>query len=185
MLRMINPEAKATVRVERLHAPHAAAYRALMLEAYAAAPDAFTASVEERAPFPIAWWETRLGDGNPDSIVFGAFVGDVLAGAVGLARETRPKTRHKADVFGMYVTPAHRKSGAGVAMMHAILDHAASWQGVRMLLLTVSEGNPAAQGLYERFGFVAFGTQPMAIREGERFIAKVHMSRILHEENDG
>ena len=183
MLRMMNPDAKPTVRVEPLRARHAAAYRGLMLEAYAAAPDAFTASVEERGSFPLAWWEKRLGDGNPDSIVFGAFVDDALAGAVGLARETRPKTRHKVDVFGMYVAPAQRKLGLAAAMMRALLDHARAWEGVRMLLLTVSEGNPAAQGLYERFGFVAFGTEPMAIREGERFIAKIHMSRILNEEN--
>jgi GNAT superfamily N-acetyltransferase len=163
----------AALRLER---HHAADYRALMLEAYAAAPDAFTATVAERQGFPVSWWEKRLGEGNPDSVVFGAFVAGELAGAVGLARETRPKTRHKADVFGMYVVPRHRKLGLGAAMMEAVLAHARGWDGVRMLLLTVSEGNPAAQGLYERVGFVAFGIEPYAIREGERFIGKVHMA---------
>jgi hypothetical protein len=40
---------------------HVVAYRDLMLEAYAAHPDAFTSSAVERAALPLAWWERRLG----------------------------------------------------------------------------------------------------------------------------
>jgi len=60
-------------------------YRALMLQAYADCPDAFTSSVAERAALPLAWWEQRLG-GAPvtDERVWGVLAGHELAGVVGL-----------------------------------------------------------------------------------------------------
>ncbi|MGE5667380.1 MAG: GNAT family N-acetyltransferase, partial [Betaproteobacteria bacterium] len=51
------------MNVQRLSPQHASSYRALMLEAYAAHPDAFTSTVGERAALPIAWWEARLAEG--------------------------------------------------------------------------------------------------------------------------
>ena len=72
--------------IRRLVASHASAYRALMLDAYALHPDAFTSSVAERAALPITWWASRLA-GGPDSsqLVVGIFKDDELAGAAGLS----------------------------------------------------------------------------------------------------
>ena len=46
--------------VRTLGTHDAKAYRALMLEAYGAYPQAFTSSVAERAAMPLSWWEKRL-----------------------------------------------------------------------------------------------------------------------------
>lgn len=43
--------------IRPLQASDALAYRALMLEAYGAYPQAFTSSVAERAAMPLSWWE--------------------------------------------------------------------------------------------------------------------------------
>ena len=171
--------ALALFPVGRLTPAHASDYRALMLEAYAREPDAFTATPEERAAQPIGWWEKRL-DGA-ESLVFGAYEGPTLVGAIGLERESRPKTRHKVFIFGMYVDAGVRGQGVGGALLRAALAAARAMPGVRMATLTVSEGNRSAQALYERHGFRAFGTEPMAIREGERYIGKVHMTCDLEE----
>ena len=48
--------------IRRLLPPDATAYRALMLEAYAAHPDAFTSSLDERASLPLSWGQKRLAD---------------------------------------------------------------------------------------------------------------------------
>jgi RimJ/RimL family protein N-acetyltransferase len=153
-----------------------------MLEAYARHPEAFTSSAAERAALPASWWEARLAEGeDAGETVFGAFVDQALVGVAGLGFESREKARHKATLFGMYVDPAHRRTGAGRALVSAVLDAASRHPGTLLVQLTVTDGNDAARRLYESFGFVAFGVEPMAVRLGDRFVAKVHMWCPLHE----
>jgi RimJ/RimL family protein N-acetyltransferase len=162
--------------VRRLVPADAPAYRALMLEAYTLHPDAFTSSVAERAALPLTWWEARLDtNAQASSVVFGAFHEGALAGVAGLSFETRDKALHKAKLFGMVVRPEHRMRGFGAALVSAVLAHARTREGVRLVQLTVTEGNAAAQRLYTRFGFVPFGLEPLAVAVGEEHVAKVHM----------
>jgi ribosomal protein S18 acetylase RimI-like enzyme len=165
-----------------LMSKHAAEYRALMLEAYGREPDAFTSTPEERAALPMSWWEKRLGS-HDDSFAFGAFEGPGLVGAIVLERGERAKTRHKGHIVGMYVRDTHRGRGLGAALFRAAMDTARADGGFRVITLTVSEGNAGAQALYERFGFRAFGTEPMAIAVADRLIGKVHMACILEAGN--
>ncbi len=160
----------------RLTPTHAAAYRALMLEAYELHPDAFTSSVAERAALPLAWWESRLKAGtNPTELVFGVFIEERLLGVAGLSFDTREKARHKANLFGMYVPANARTNGLGTALVLAVLAAAKARQGVKVVQLTVTHGNLAAQALYEKCGFVQFGLEPYAVRVGDDYVAKVHM----------
>lgn len=160
----------------RLGPRHAAEYRALMLQAYARHPDAFTSSVAEREALPLSWWEGRLSTA-PDAkdVVFGASHGGVLVGAVGLSLDAREKARHKATLFGMVVSTPQRRLGLGQQLVAAALDCARSRPGVRLVQLTVTQGNTQAQALYTRNGFVEFGVEPYAVAVGEGFVSKVHM----------
>ena len=164
-----------TTIVERLHSSHAGAYRSLMLEAYEREPDAFTSTPEERAALPMSWWEKRLG-AQDDAFAFGAFDGDDLVGAIVLERGERTKIRHKGHIVGMYVRDTHRGRGLGAALFRAAMYVARADDRLRIVTLTVSEGNDAAIALYERFGFEAFGVEPLAIAVGDRLIGKVHMA---------
>ena len=167
--------------VRRLVAADAPAYRALMLDGYAREPEAFTAAVSEREALPLAFWEARLAPGDtPAEIVLGAVVDGRLAGALGLAFEQRPKLRHKASLFGMYVAHDARRRGLGRLLVEAALEAACRREGVVQVQLTVTEGNPAPQGLYAACGFVIYGVEPMAVRSGEGYAAKVHMWQGLH-----
>lgn len=161
--------------IQRLDASHALDYRALMLEAYDRHPQAFTSSVRERASMPLSWWESRL-TGKLD-VVFGAFEEGRLAGIAGLAFEPREKARHKATLFGMYVSAAVRQRGLGHQLVQAVLVEARTHQGVRLIKLTVTAGNDAAFNLYRRCGFIQFGLEPMAVRVGEEYFDKIHMWR--------
>jgi ribosomal protein S18 acetylase RimI-like enzyme/mannose-6-phosphate isomerase-like protein (cupin superfamily) len=163
------------VRVDRLCAADAARYRTLMLHAYAAAADAFTSTPEERATEPEAWWVRRIDDPKGLSFAFGAFVGDELVGTVTVEFAAKPKTRHKAHLIGMFVHESARGLGAGRALVEAALAAAAAGEGVRVVTLTVTEGNAPAIALYEACGFRAFGTEPMAIATPEGLKGKVHM----------
>ncbi len=166
--------------IRRLVPADAAPYRALMLEAYARHPTAFTSSAEERGALPLTWWESRL-DPAPDAatVVLGALEHDRLAGTAGIEFETRIKARHKATLFGMMVPESSRGRGIGQALVEAALALARVRNGVLLVNLTVTEGNKQAQALYERCGFVAFGVEPLAVAVGTTFVAKTHMWRDL------
>ena len=163
--------------IERLDASHALAYRELMLEAYDRHPQAFTSSVRERAAMPLQWWESRLT--SQLAVAFGAYEEGKLAGLVGLAFEPREKARHKATLFGMYVSANVRQRGLGVQLVEAVLAQARAHQGLRLIKLTVTAGNDAAFNLYRRCGFIQFGLEPMAVRVGEEYFDKIHMWREL------
>jgi RimJ/RimL family protein N-acetyltransferase len=162
--------------IQRLEPGHAAAYRALMLDAYHRHPDAFTSSEAERQALPLSWWQARLSTAPlAPELVMGAFAGSTLAGAAGLSFDARDKARHKATLLGMYVPEAHRGTGVGRQLVQAVLAQARRRPGIRQVLLTVTQGNLAAQRLYERCGFVAFGIEPRAVAVGDGFVNKVHM----------
>jgi ribosomal protein S18 acetylase RimI-like enzyme len=167
-------------RTVRLTPGDAPAYRALMLQAYAQHPEAFTSSVAERAVLPLTWWEQRLSDASDAAeVVFGVRHGDQLVAAAGLSFDTREKARHKATLFGMYVELNARRHGLGAALVQRALAYTRSRAGVKLVQLTVTEGNHAAQALYTRQGFAAFGLEPMAVAVGDGFVAKIHMWCLL------
>jgi ribosomal protein S18 acetylase RimI-like enzyme len=168
--------------VIRLTPEHAAAYRALILQAYALHPDAFTTSASERTGFPLGWWENRLAAGDDaKEVVFGAWEQGALVGLAGLSFEPREKARHKATLFGMYVDAPYRSLGLGRQLVAAVLDYGRSRDGTLLVQLTVTEGNAAAVALYTSFGFAPFGTEPFAVRVGSGYVAKVHMWCRLHQ----
>jgi ribosomal protein S18 acetylase RimI-like enzyme len=92
-----------------------------------------------------------------------------------LSFESREKARHKATLFGMVVPAEFRQGGIGGRLVLAALEHAKGRDGVKLVQLTVTHGNTAAQALYERCGFVQFGLEPFAVAVGDEFVSKVHM----------
>lgn len=165
--------------ISLLTASDALAYRALMLEAYAQAADAFTSTAEERAAEPESWWVKRIADPGGLSVALGAKVGDELLGTVALEYSAKPKTRHTALLIGMYVRDHARGQGLGKALLQAAIRHAEQRDGAKVITLTLTEGNAAALSLYVSAGFQAWGTQPMAIHTTNGFKGKVHMSKAL------
>ena len=160
---------------------NAAEYRALMLEAYEQAADAFTSTAAERALAPESFWIQRIGSPAGLALALGAFEGERLVGTVALEFSSKPKTRHKALVIGMYVSPAARGQGAARALLQAAIEQAQARGGIERLTLTVTEGNEPALHLYRSLGFERFGVEPMAIHTPGGFKAKVHMGRPLGE----
>ena len=167
------------MRIAHLVTSNATQYRELMLEAYEQATDAFTSTAEERAREPLSWWEKRIASPDQLSESFGAFTGDSLVGTVALEYSARPKTSHSALISGMYVRPAHRGTGVAVALIQAAIAAAIARSHIRVLRITVTDGNEPAIRLYKSVGFVAWGTEPHAIRTPLGYKSKVHMSMLL------
>jgi GNAT superfamily N-acetyltransferase len=167
------------MRVSTLTAADVVAYRALMLEAYEQAPDAFTTTSAEREAEPESWWIKRIGSADGLTTSFGAWKADSLVGTVALEYSAKPKTRHSALVLGMYVQPHERGQSIGLALLHTAIAAASARPEIQSLNLTLTEGNIPALCLYRSAGFNDWGTQPQAIRTKSGLKGKVHMSLSL------
>ncbi|MCA9543945.1 MAG: ribosomal protein S18-alanine N-acetyltransferase [Myxococcales bacterium] len=77
---------------------------------------------------------------------------------------------HDADVevelHDVAVDPAARRSGAGRALVTALLTWAGT-RGVAQVFLEVRQGNEPAQGLYRSLGFEAVGRRRRYYSDGE------------------
>ncbi|MDZ7592247.1 MAG: GNAT family N-acetyltransferase [Rubrivivax sp.] len=172
--------ASAAWPVRALAEQHVPEYRELMLEAYEHAADAFTSTVEERRAEPMSWWVKRIASPSGLSQAYGAWDNEALVGSVAVEFSAKPKTRHSALVLGMYVRPAYRGRGVGMALLQAAAEAAAERPGIRVLTLSLTEGNEPAMRLYLAAGFAVWGVEPLAISTGAGYKGKVHMSRRLH-----
>lgn len=150
-------------------------YRALMLEGYDLEEENFTSTVLERAAEPLSWWQNRISNPRNSSQVFGALHEGRLVGIVTIEYSTRLKTRHSAHLVGMYVSQLQRQSGAGRALLQAVIEHASTRTEMKVITLTVTQGNTNAIHLYESVGFKLWGIEPMAVSIGIEYKAKVHM----------
>ena len=165
--------------IELLNPSHAKAYRQLMLEAYALHPEAFVSNLSDREKLPLSWWQGQLDDEL--SALLGAFVGDRLAGMVGLAFEPWEDAQHKATLFGLYVSEAYRGQGLGEALVQAVLSLAEEEPQLQVIELTVSANSFAALKLYKRCGFQQSGLEDCAIRVGQTYFDRVHMRRLVNQ----
>ncbi len=167
-------------RIRRLEVADAADYCAVLLEAHASTPEAFTSSLAERESLPLSWWQARLSP-VPDAseCVYGAFIEGSLVGIAGLRFEQRERTRHKATLFGMFVQPLARAHGVGQALVMAVLARARQSTGTLLVQLTVTESNQPALRLYERCGFMRYGLEPLAVQSADGYLAKLHLWRLV------
>lgn len=138
-------------------------YIALRQRALRECPLAFSSSPETDFASSAEALEAQI-DGAPHWMIFGAFEDAKIAGAVGLFRSRHAKSAHRMQVWGMYVAPEFRGRGIGAQLLYAAIAHARALADVAWIDLGVTTAAPAARTLYERAGFVPFGTQHDALR---------------------
>jgi RimJ/RimL family protein N-acetyltransferase len=163
----------------------AADYSALRREMLADSPWAFAASPDEGAAVDPALFVNWIS--QADHRALGAFEdapgGDRprLVGSAFVYRLPRRKLAHRAYIEGVYVTPTARNRGLATALMRAALDQARAWPGITGVGLSVSQDSPAAQRVYERVGFKAWGREPAALSMDGRTYDEIHMVAFLSE----
>ena len=172
--------APARLIAQRLKPVDAEDYRALMLEAYAQHPEAFTSTVAEREVLPLSWWQERVSEAaDAPGLVLGLRRQDQLIGVVGVSFHARPKTQHKAKLYGVYVKRDQRGRGNAQRLIEAALDEARKRDGIRIVQLSVTGDNRAGRELYGKMGFAEYGEEPLAIAVDGRYLSKVLMAREL------
>lgn len=174
----MNESSEVDVAVRVLTADDAHAYRQLRLEALKLSPTAFGSSYEDELARDPAVTVERISP-TENTRVFGAFREDRLVGTVGLRRQTGKKERHKAFVWGVYVTPAERGQGIARLLMARVVDEARRLPGLARVNIAVNAANEPALRLYESLGFEAYGLEPDALRVDGESLAELWMTLAL------
>jgi len=129
-------------------------------------PWSFVDSPEELRAISAEEFAARLRADHAENFIVGAFEHDSAVGMVGCYQEVPLKRRHKAWIWGVFVTPSARGRGIAKSLMRAAIQRAKSITGLEMLLLTVGVGQPVPRKLYESLGFRSFGIEPRGLKIG-------------------
>jgi len=159
----------------RLIGDDAEAWAALRREALEEYPLVFGASMPDDVGELAVQFASRVIE--PEAAIVGGFTDQRLVGTVGIRRHTSAKERHKATIWGVYVTTRQRECGVGTHLLQAAMDQARLWNGVTQIHLAVSEVAESAKRLYERNGFVVWGREPRALCWQGQCADEFHMVR--------
>src|ERR1700756_645333 len=98
----------AQAQIRRLMRAEARLYREIRLEALQQSPEAFGSSFEQEHSQSLGYFEDVLATAD----VFGAFRETDLVGMAGYRTQSGAKRAHKGLLWGMYVRPSARGTGA-------------------------------------------------------------------------
>ena len=162
-----------SISIRKLAAPDAEAWASLRTEALQNHPLAFGSSVPENRQVLIDQLLSRIG--TPESVVFGAFRADSLIGICGAARHENLKEKHKSTIWGMYVAESNRRAGVAERLLRSAIIEAASWAGVELVQLSVSDVANEARALYVKAGFEVWGQERYALKWEGAYAGETHM----------
>lgn len=163
------------MEIRKLDQEDAAAYWDLRAEALEMEPLGFGKSAEEHRAPAVEETAVRIRNLPEDSFILGGFEQGALIATAMLMRESGSKERHKAHIYGVYVTASHRGRGLGQELIAALLRKAKEDAGLEQILLAVGTRQEAATRVYRKFGFEVYGTEPRALKVGSEYVDENHM----------
>jgi len=161
------------ITIRLLDADDAADFRDMRLAALKAHPEAFGADYEQESKRSLTDNMERLERDH----FFGAFDGSKLVGIIGLILYEGAKMQHSGKIISMYVAPSHRGKKVGDQLIEVLCN--AAKEQVEQLYLACTTVNTQAKALYERNGFVTYGTEPRIMKVGDTYYDEYLMMKKL------
>jgi RimJ/RimL family protein N-acetyltransferase len=161
MIKSVNTR-RGSILIRQSNLADATNFRGLRLSALQDSPTAFSMDYEKVLNQSIKHWEDMLIMNDQESTIFFAEHEGQLIGMTGIARGRSQKTRHSADVWGVYVTPEWR----GMHIAEEMIKCCLAWATERNIVvarLGVTTINKPAIRCYERCGFKIYATETRAL----------------------
>lgn len=151
------------IDIRNIRVEEAKGYWELRLEALQKHPAAFGAAYEESVLLPMEEVEKRIGQ-DSSNYILGAFTAEgQLIGTVGFKREQSLKLKHKAFIWGVYVSENYRGEGIAKQLMVEVIHRGKQLEGLKQVTLSVVTTNGAALDLYRKLGFESYGVERNAL----------------------
>ena len=141
-------------------------------------PEAFGESLKEFNQKSLESIKSTFPNSNTNFLV-GMFDEQKLVGVVGFFQNRSEKMKHKAGIWGMFVTPSYRKQGIARKLMEFAIEKGKEIVEVKQISLGVVSTNIAAKELYKSLGFVSYGTEPRAICVDGTYYDEDHMVMMI------
>ncbi|MEB3701948.1 Acetyltransferase (GNAT) family protein [Candidatus Bealeia paramacronuclearis] len=152
-----------TIHIRQLHKDDWHLWREIRLHGLQENPEAFASSYPEESIRSTEDFQNDL----EKSDVFGVFQEGELVGCGGFYILPHRKMQHRGMFFGFYIKAANRSQGNGSALLKAIIQRGR--EKVLQLHCTVLADNPNAIALYEKNGFIVYGTSPRSVKIDDKF----------------
>lgn len=153
------------ITYKKLQPYHAAAYRAIRLEALYLFPQNFGSTYQDESAKQKLAFENYIELQTPGKFIVGAFDGDILIGICGFARDEGKKNMHRGSIIQMYVSQQYSGKGIGLALLNATVKEAFALPGIEQLVLGVITSNMPAINIYNKAGFTAFAVHHNYFKE--------------------
>ncbi len=162
------------IAIKKLDAERWKDCRDLRLEALKGNPTAFGSSFEEESTFAEAEWRKRI-----KNAIF-ALSHDKPIGMIVYIFSSRVKTKHIANIFGVYVKINFRGQGVGRKLIESALSEIQKNKLIHKIKLTVNPEQTAAVRLYEQYGFKIVGKLEKELKVGNSFFDELIMEKLLN-----
>ena len=161
------------IEVKKLPAERWKEYRDLRLMALQTDPSAFGSAYEEEKDFTKVQWEQRM----PNALF--AISEGIPVGMIVYVINNKIKTKHVANIYGVYVKKEFRRQGIGNMLMESALKLIRKNPDVIKISLAVNPVQKAALRFYEKHGFKKTGILEKELKVDNRFYDEYLMVKFL------
>lgn len=167
-----------SITLRPIHLRDDTAFQALRLQALQEHPEVYGSDYSEQANEPLEYWQDRIQRtlGSEYQALFVTEASGQLVAMTGIFRETGPKQRHYATIYGVYVDPGWRGNRITDHLIALCLEWARN-HAVSMARLSVVISNTSAIRCYARCGFTVYGIEPAVICHNGVYYDELLMGR--------